>query len=90
MTSIGEPEMSVERDLLAPSDLLLPRHIGPRERDIASMLEQVGAVSLEALVSETVPESIRFRGDLNLPAAASESETTAILRAHANQNRVVR
>ena len=82
--------MSVERDLLAPSDLLLPRHIGPRERDIASMLEQVGAVSLGALVSETVPESIRFRGDLNLPAAASESETTAILRAHANQNRVVR
>jgi len=82
--------MSVERDLLAPSDLLLPRHVGPRERDIASMLQVVGAASLEALVSETVPESIRFRGDLNLPAAASESETTAILRAHANQNRVVR
>ncbi len=82
--------MSVERDLLAPSDLLLPRHIGPRERDIASMLELVGAASLEALVSETVPESIRFRGDLALPAAASESETTALLRERASENRVVR
>ena len=82
--------MSVERDLLAASDLLLPRHIGPRESDVSAMLEVVGAASLEALVSETVPASIRFHGDLNLPAAASESETTAILRGHANENRVVR
>ena len=82
--------MAMDPDLLAPSDLLLPRHIGPRQRDLDSMLATVGVPSLEALLSETVPEAIRFRGDLSLPAAASESETTALLRAHAGRNQVVR
>ena len=31
------------------------RHIGPSPRDIAAMLESVGAESLDALMSETLP-----------------------------------
>ncbi len=35
------------------------RHIGPSPRDVTAMLEIVGAKSLDALMSETLPPSIR-------------------------------
>ncbi|WP_430648622.1 hypothetical protein, partial [Bradyrhizobium manausense] len=35
------------------------RHIGPSARDVAAMLETVGAKSVDALMSETLPASIR-------------------------------
>ncbi len=35
------------------------RHIGPSPRDISAMLETVGAKSLNALMGETLPSSIR-------------------------------
>jgi len=42
------------------------RHIGPSPRDIDAMLETVGARSLTALMSETLPGSIRQREALDL------------------------
>lgn len=44
--------------------------------DIAEMLSKVGADSLDSLYAE-VPESIRFRGDYDLPEAMSEQEVRA-------------
>ena len=41
--------------------------------DIDAMLRKIGAPSLEALYAE-VPESVRFRGDYDLPPAQSELE----------------
>ena len=35
------------------------RHIGPSPRDVAAMLETVSARSLEGLMAETLPDSIR-------------------------------
>jgi glycine dehydrogenase len=35
------------------------RHIGPSPRDVAMMLENAGAASLEALMAESLPSSIR-------------------------------
>ena len=52
---------------LRPSDLFAPRHIGPRPEDIARMLETVGAASLDELIQQTVPESIRRARPLELP-----------------------
>lgn len=43
------------------------------ESDIKSMLDTVGAKSLDDLYAE-VPESIRFKGDYNLPEGKSEME----------------
>ncbi len=62
------------------------RHIGPSPRDVAAMLETVGAKSLEALMSETLPGSIRQKTPLDLGAALSETEALAHMRELAGQN----
>jgi len=74
------------------------RHIGPSRRDIAAMLETVGAPSLEALMAQTLPASIRQRAPLTLGAPLArlggeergftETEALAHLRAVAAKNRV--
>ena len=64
------------------------RHIGPSTRDIASMLETVGAKSLDALMAETLPSSIRQKAPLDLGLALSETEALAHMRELASQNQV--
>lgn len=56
------------------NDLFAKRHIGPGEKDIASMLEKTGASTIEELLSQTIPASIRLKKKLNLPPALSEFE----------------
>ncbi|MFD2494153.1 aminomethyl-transferring glycine dehydrogenase [Amycolatopsis jiangsuensis] len=63
------------------------RHIGPGEAERAKMLAECGYGSLDALVEAAVPSAIRTTRDLDLPAAASEEEATAELRALAARNR---
>ena len=53
------------------------RHIGPSPRDVEAMLESVGAKSLAALMSETLPSSIRQQKPLDLGPALSETEALA-------------
>ena len=77
-------------DLINARDRFADRHIGPRASDIPAMLAQVGAASLDALVDEAVPASIRFDGTLSVGAALSEVEVLEDLRNLADQNDVVR
>jgi glycine dehydrogenase len=69
-----------------PSSGFRSRHIGPRGDDIATMLDVVGAGSLDELIDQAVPASIRSAEALDLPAAASEEEALAELRALAERN----
>ncbi|HVA61866.1 MAG TPA: aminomethyl-transferring glycine dehydrogenase [Mycobacteriales bacterium] len=62
------------------------RHIGPREGEIARMLEVVGFDGLDELIDAAVPSAIRDREPLNLPPAAGESEVSAELAALAARN----
>jgi glycine dehydrogenase len=66
------------------------RHIGPRAVELARMLDVIGVGSLEELVEQAVPESIRERSgsdmDAGLPAPASEHRSLAELRALADRN----
>ncbi|HEX4902087.1 MAG TPA: aminomethyl-transferring glycine dehydrogenase [Acidimicrobiales bacterium] len=62
------------------------RHIGPRGDDLARMLEVVGVGTVDELVDQAVPASIRTGGPLELPAPASEAEVLAELRALAARN----
>src|ERR1700748_3893628 len=62
------------------------RHIGPSSRDIATMLETVGAKSLDALMAETLPSSIRQKAPLDLGAALDETEALSHMRELAAQN----
>jgi glycine dehydrogenase len=60
---------------LAPSDVFVHRHVGPRQRDLAPMLERCNAASLDALIDETIPATIRMTGPLRLGAALSSDSS---------------
>ncbi|MBL8918419.1 MAG: aminomethyl-transferring glycine dehydrogenase [Myxococcaceae bacterium] len=64
------------------------RHVGPSSRQIEEMLAVVKAPSLDALIDQTVPKAIRLKRPLSLPAAKTESEALAELRAIAARNEV--
>jgi glycine dehydrogenase len=64
------------------------RHNGPTEVEIAEMLDKIGAPSLEELINQTVPESIRLNRPLDLPKAKLESEFLAEFKILASKNKV--
>ena len=59
---------------LSPTDRFVDRHIGPSEAEMQQMLQVLGLPSLEALISETIPASIRSQHALQIPPACSEAE----------------
>ena len=69
-----------------PTDSFEPRHIGPRAGDIADMLRVVGTTSLETLMDEAIPGSIRLEGPLDLPPAQTESQYLDAVAAAAKRN----
>jgi glycine dehydrogenase len=64
------------------------RHIGPSARDVTAMLETVGARSVDALMAETLPASIRQATPLDLGKPLSETEAIAHMGELAAQNQV--
>ena len=66
------------------------RHIGPGASDVRHMLTALGVPSVETLISQTVPQSIRLDRALNLPAPASEAEALAELSEKMNRNKVLK
>ena len=75
---------------LDPSKAFIPRHIGPGERDMESMLSVVGASSLDTLIKEVVPESIRVTKLLDLADPQGEAEVLSALKKVASENKVLR
>ncbi len=75
---------------LDPLDTFAPRHIGPRGDEVAAMLKQVGAASLDQLIDEAIPASIRLKAPLDLPPAESESTYLGRLKGIAKKNKVFR
>lgn len=71
-----------------PYDFANRRHIGPSPEEMAEMLKAVGADSLDALIDETVPASIRQAEPLDYGAPKSERELTWFLRQIAKKNTV--
>ena len=68
------------------------RHIGTDAAAQRTMLDALGYDSVDALVEAAVPSSIHVspRSTTDIPAAATEAEALAELRALASQNRVAR
>ena len=64
------------------------RHIGPDPRQIGDMLGTLGLATLEALIDQAVPASIRVTEPLALAEAMSERETVSYLRRMRDRNRV--
>lgn len=64
------------------------RHIGPDAKQTAEMLKVVKAASVDELIAQTVPATIRLKKPLNLPAAQSEFEFLKEFKALASKNKV--
>ena len=69
-------------------DPFVPRHIGPSEAEIETMLDSLGLASIAELVDRTVPDVIRSRTPLDLPKGLSERDTITALRLFALENTV--
>lgn len=70
------------------TDKFVNRHNGPRENDIKSMLQKIGANSVDELIDQTIPSAIRLKKPLNLPAGMSEFNYHKHLRTLAAKNKV--
>src|SRR5689334_23114137 len=71
-----------------PSFDFSSRHIGINEEEVKEMLKRIGCDSLEQLISETVPYSIRLKNKLRVPEALSEYEYLKELRKTSQKNRI--
>ncbi len=89
--------MNVGNTVAAPATLLelenqndfIRRHIGPGQQEIADMLSEVGADSLDDLMQQTVPASIRSEG-LKVGEAQREEVALAELKAVSKENIIFR
>ncbi|MCF2948061.1 aminomethyl-transferring glycine dehydrogenase [Paraglaciecola aquimarina] len=66
------------------------RHIGPSEAEMDEMLSAIGASSLDDLMQQTVPESIRLSSPINVGEAHTETKALAQLKEMASQNKINR
>ncbi len=72
-------------------DQFATRHIGvTNEKELAEMLATIGVGSVDELISQVIPASIRLKKPLALPEGMSEYEFAAHIRALADRNRPLR
>lgn len=69
-------------------DSFVNRHIGPTAEEINQMLKVIGADSLDKLIDETLPESIRLKEKLQLGEPLTEQELLRFLRSLAEKNKM--
>jgi glycine dehydrogenase len=75
-------------DALESHDDFVQRHIGPDDHGIREMLDTVGSESVEALMLETMPASIRSERPLEVPEGDNEERVLDQLREMADHNTV--
>ena len=66
------------------------RHIGPSEKDFREMLDTIGVKSVEELISQVMPQSIRLRKPLALDEPMTEAQYAAHIRSLAERNQTLR
>jgi len=72
-----------------PYDFANRRHIGPSPEEMTEMLGVLGVDSLDQLIDETVPRSIRQREPLDFGKPLSERELLHHMRMTAGKNKVL-
>ncbi|MCD4735777.1 MAG: glycine dehydrogenase (aminomethyl-transferring), partial [Bacteroidales bacterium] len=66
----------------------IKRHLGPGEDEISEMLKKTGVSSLDELIDQTIPESIKLKRKLDLPPGMNEYEYLNHIRGLASKNRL--
>ncbi len=72
-----------------PYDFANRRHIGPSPKEMAEMAETLGVESLDELIDQTVPKSIRQKQKLDFGKPLSERELLHRMRVTASKNKVL-
>uniref|UniRef100_H2L7W3 glycine dehydrogenase (aminomethyl-transferring) n=1 Tax=Oryzias latipes TaxID=8090 RepID=H2L7W3_ORYLA len=79
----------IER-ILPRHDDFAERHIGPGEREKRDMLDVLGLESIDQLIENTVPASIRLQRSLKMDDPICENEVLEALQKIASENKVWR
>ena len=69
-------------------DSFQDRHNSPSQQETEEMLAAIGVNSMETLITQTLPSSIRSKKNLDLPAAKSEYDYIKDLKIMAQKNTV--
>ncbi|MEQ9427011.1 MAG: aminomethyl-transferring glycine dehydrogenase [Cyclobacteriaceae bacterium] len=64
------------------------RHNSPKHNEIAEMLKTVGCESMDQLINQTIPSSIRLKKPLDLPEARNEFQFLNEFRELSKKNKV--
>ncbi len=73
---------------LFEEDKFESRHLGPGGEELNTMLRVIGVDSLDTLIDETIPASIRMKEPLKIPPPVGEYKFLQMLRAIAAKNKV--
>jgi glycine dehydrogenase len=83
------PETRTSLEQLEMRGDFIRRHIGPGEPEIRQMLQALGVDSLDELVEQTVPESIRDTRELSIGRPRSERATITATRRMRERNKIL-
>lgn len=72
------------------TDKFVERHNGPRSHEIADMLKVIGVSSVDELIDQIVPASIRLKEPLKLENGISEYEFSQKVKAIGSKNKLYR
>ncbi len=78
--------MTYEPTDYLPYDFANRRHIGPSPSEMDDMFETLGVASLDELINQTVPDSIRQKAPLEWERAESERQVLFHMRGVAKKN----
>ncbi|MDO6437639.1 aminomethyl-transferring glycine dehydrogenase [Cyclobacterium sp. 1_MG-2023] len=73
---------------LASSEKFRNRHISPSENELQEMLNTIGVDSLDTLIDETIPSTIRLKQPLQLPKPLSENLFLKSFKATIGKNQI--
>ena len=74
------------KDWISYSEAFENRHIGPNESEKKEMLQEIGVQSIDQLIEQTVPASIRLKKPLDLPKPQTEIEFLKSFKVIASKN----
>ena len=66
------------------------RHIGPSEEEMRQMLDTIGVKSVDELIGQVMPQSIRLHKPLALDEPMTEAQFAAHIRSLADRNQTLR
>ncbi len=89
MNRLPEPQMSFKLTDYTAYDFANRRHIGPSVPEMAEMLKAIGYKTLDQLIDDTVPVSIRQSEPLDIAEGMTERDLLFHLRKISKKNKVL-